>query len=58
MFTLPVTDTESACAELTRRGVTLLDGPIDRPWGQRTAAVADPAGNVCEIAADVRPPDG
>ena len=56
MFTLPVEDTDAACAELTRRGVTLLNGPIDRPWGQRTAAIADPAGNVWEIAADVRRP--
>jgi uncharacterized glyoxalase superfamily protein PhnB len=30
--------------------VALLNGPIDRPWGRRTAAFADPAGNVWEIA--------
>jgi lactoylglutathione lyase len=55
MFTLPVEDTDAACAELTRRGVTLLNGPIDRPWGQRTAAFTDPAGIVWELAAAVRP---
>ena len=56
MFTLPVEDTDAACAELTRRGGTLLNGPIDRPWGLRTAAFADPAGTVWEIAAAVQAP--
>jgi uncharacterized glyoxalase superfamily protein PhnB len=54
-FTIPVDDTDAACAELVRRGVTLLNGPMDRPWGQRTAAFADPAGTIWEVAADVRP---
>jgi len=31
-------------------GVTLLNGPVDRPWGRRTAAFADPSGNVWEVA--------
>jgi uncharacterized glyoxalase superfamily protein PhnB len=30
--------------------VKLLNGPMDRPWGIRTAAFADPAGHVWEIA--------
>jgi uncharacterized glyoxalase superfamily protein PhnB len=38
------------CADLTSRGVKLLNGPMDRPWGIRTAAFADPAGHVWEIA--------
>ena len=49
-FTLSVDDVDATCAELERRGVTLLNGPIDRPWGIRTAAFRDPAGNVWEIA--------
>ena len=32
------------------RGATLLNGPIDRPWGIRTAAFRDPAGHVWELA--------
>lgn len=32
------------------RGVELLNGPMDREWGVRTACFADPAGNVWEIA--------
>ncbi|HEX5014133.1 MAG TPA: VOC family protein [Candidatus Limnocylindrales bacterium] len=50
-FTINVEDVDATCAELARRGVALLNGPIDRPWGVRTAAFKDPAGNVWEIAA-------
>ena len=49
-LTIGVDDTDAACAELARRGVELLNGPIDRPWGLRTAAFADPDGHVWEIA--------
>jgi len=49
-LTIPVDDVDAVAAELERRGVTLLNGPIDRPWGVRTAAFADPAGHVWEIA--------
>jgi lactoylglutathione lyase len=31
-------------------GVQLLNGPIDRPWGVRTASFKDPAGHIWEIA--------
>ena len=49
-FTLGVEDVDATCEELARRGVTLLRGPIDRPWGVRTASFRDPGGHVCEIA--------
>jgi catechol 2,3-dioxygenase-like lactoylglutathione lyase family enzyme len=49
-FTLAVDDVDAMCAELERRGVTLLNGPIDRPWGIRTASFKDPAGHIWEIA--------
>jgi catechol 2,3-dioxygenase-like lactoylglutathione lyase family enzyme len=48
-------DTDAVCAELARRGVELLNGPIDRPWGVRTAAFADPDGHVWEVAAKIAP---
>lgn len=51
LFTITVADVDEASAELQRRGATLLNGPINRPWGVRTAAFADPAGNAWEIAA-------
>lgn len=49
VYTLLVDDVDAKCAELTARGVTLLSGPIDRPWGIRTASFADPAGHIWEI---------
>lgn len=50
LYTIRVDNADAAHAELTARGATFLNGPIDRPWGRRTAAFADPAGNVWEIA--------
>ncbi|MEU6389579.1 VOC family protein [Streptomyces sp. NPDC046939] len=50
LFTIEVEDADAVCAELAERGVRLLNGPVDRPWGRRTAAFADPAGQVWEIA--------
>lgn len=49
-LTVPVDDVDAVCAELVRRGVTLLNGPMDRPWGVRTASFADPGGHIWEIA--------
>jgi catechol 2,3-dioxygenase-like lactoylglutathione lyase family enzyme len=49
-FTLGVDDVDAMCAELARRGVELLNGPMDRPWGIRTASFCDPAGHIWEIA--------
>ncbi|MET4094302.1 VOC family protein [Arthrobacter sp. UYCu712] len=50
-FTIEVDDVDATCAELAGRGVELLNGPIDRPWGIRTASFRDPAGHIWEIAA-------
>ena len=50
-----VDDADATCAELVRRGVTLLNGPVDRPWGKRTAAFADPSGALWEVAQDIPP---
>src|SRR6476620_6323357 len=49
-FTIEVDDVDAMCAELASRGVQLLNGPIDRPWGVRTASFKDPAGHIWEIA--------
>jgi lactoylglutathione lyase len=49
-FTIDVDDVDAMCAELARRGVTLLNGPMDRPWGVRTASFVDPGGHIWEIA--------
>jgi lactoylglutathione lyase len=49
-FTIPVLDVDAACAELEARGVVLLNGPMDRPWGIRTASFTDPSGHIWEFA--------
>jgi catechol 2,3-dioxygenase-like lactoylglutathione lyase family enzyme len=49
-FTIQVDNVDEACEELKKRGVTLLNGPMDRPWGIRTASFTDPDGHIWEIA--------
>ncbi|HYH93104.1 MAG TPA: VOC family protein [Candidatus Saccharimonadales bacterium] len=49
-FTIDVDDVDATCALLAERGVELLNGPMDRPWGIRTATFRDPAGAIWEIA--------
>ncbi len=49
-LTIKVDDVDAICAELAARGVELLNGPLDRPWGVRTASFSDPGGHVWEIA--------
>jgi len=49
-LTIRVTDVDALCAQLTGRGVEMLNGPMDRPWGIRTASFRDPAGHVWELA--------
>ncbi|MCW2977962.1 MAG: hypothetical protein JWM06_3243 [Actinomycetia bacterium] len=49
-LTVWVDDADAACAELATRGVELLNGPMDREWGMRTASFTDPDGHVWEIA--------
>jgi catechol 2,3-dioxygenase-like lactoylglutathione lyase family enzyme len=45
-LTVWVEDADAVCAELAERGVTIVTGPLDRPWGMRTAAFLDPDGYV------------
>ena len=52
-LTVWVDDTDAVCAELGSRGVELLNGPINRDWGVRTAAFADPDGHIWEVAGKI-----
>ncbi|WNS41967.1 VOC family protein [Paenibacillus sp. MMS20-IR301] len=52
-FTIRVEDVDAVCNELSLRGVSLLNGPMNRPWGIRTASFADPAGHIWEIAQEL-----
>lgn len=49
-LTVQVHDVDAVCSELADRGVQLLNGPMGRPWGIRTASFQDPAGHIWEIA--------
>lgn len=53
LYTVNVQDADAVCAELRTLGIDLINGPMDRPWGRRTAAFADPAGNVWEVAQEL-----
>jgi lactoylglutathione lyase len=44
----------ATCANtLIERGVNIISGPIDQPWGHRTLFFRDPDGNVIEIYAEI-----
>lgn len=49
-LTLGVADVDATCEQLRARGVDLVNGPLDRPWGVRTASFRDPGGHIWEIA--------
>ena len=49
-LTLEVDDVDRECERLRALGLSLLNGPMDRPWGVRTVSFRDPAGHVWELA--------
>jgi lactoylglutathione lyase len=49
-FTIWVDDADAVCSDMAERGVTLLNGPMNREWGMRTASFTDPDGHIWEIA--------
>ncbi len=50
VYTLRVSDVDAVVAELKSAGIELLNGPMDRPWGVRTASFQDPSGHTWELA--------
>jgi catechol 2,3-dioxygenase-like lactoylglutathione lyase family enzyme len=57
-LTVWVDDADAVSAELAKRGVELLNGPMDREWGVRTASFTDPDGHIWEIAQKLPEADG
>lgn len=53
LMTIRADDVDEACAKLRQSGIDLVNGPIDRPWGRRTAAFSDPCGHMWEIAQEI-----
>ena len=49
-----VDDVDREAERLRRAGVTVLSGPVDRPWQQRTFHLLDPDGHVVELAQELR----
>jgi catechol 2,3-dioxygenase-like lactoylglutathione lyase family enzyme len=52
-LTIWVDDADAVSAEVASRGVDLLSGPMNREWGMRTAAFADPDGHIWEVAQEL-----
>ncbi|MTV39384.1 VOC family protein [Duganella radicis] len=48
-----VADVDAVAAQLRQRGVTILQGPLDRPWGVRTLNFIDPAGHSWEVGQQI-----
>jgi lactoylglutathione lyase len=57
-LTIWVEDADAVSAELATRGVELLNGPLNREWGVRTASFTDPDGHIWEIAEKLPDADG
>jgi len=51
-----VDDVDAAYDELTVAGAEPVTAPETRPWGQRTAYVRDPDGNLIELVTQLRRP--
>ena len=48
-----VVDADTLCRELAERGISIVYGPVDRPWGVRSAAFVDPDGHVWQFSSDI-----
>lgn len=53
LFSIEVDDVDAMVADLQSRGVQILNGPMNRPWGIRTASFQDPAGYIWEIVGEI-----
>ena len=46
-------EVDTCAAVLAERGVKIIEGPTDQPFGHRTLFFRDPDGNVLEIYAEI-----
>lgn len=49
-----VDDVDTEAERLRKAGAEIRTGPTDRPWGERTLHLADPDGNIVELAQKTR----
>jgi catechol 2,3-dioxygenase-like lactoylglutathione lyase family enzyme len=54
-FRVAPSEVASCAAVLAERGVRIISGPTDQPFGHRTLFFRDPDGNVLEIYAEIEP---
>ena len=52
-FRVTPSEVNSCAAVLAERGVKIISGPTDQPFGHRTLFFRDPDGNVLEIYAEI-----
>jgi lactoylglutathione lyase len=52
-LTIKVDEVDGLCRQLAQHGVRILSGPMDRPWGIRTANFQDLGGHLWEVWADL-----
>jgi len=52
-LTVEVDDVDAKSSELADKGIALLNGPMNRAWGIRTASFTDPDGHIWEVAAKI-----
>jgi lactoylglutathione lyase len=57
-LTIWVDDADAVSQELATHGVELLNGPMNREWGVRTASFTDPDGHIWEIAQELPETEG
>jgi catechol 2,3-dioxygenase-like lactoylglutathione lyase family enzyme len=48
-----IEDADTLCRELAERGISIVYGPVNRPWGVRSAAFVDPDGHVWQFSSDI-----
>jgi catechol 2,3-dioxygenase-like lactoylglutathione lyase family enzyme len=48
-----VDDADAFCRQLSERGVSIVYGPVDRPWSRRNAAFVDLDGHVWQFGSDI-----
>ena len=49
-LTIQVEDVDLQATRLKELGISILNGPLDQPWGVRTLLFADPDGHLWELA--------
>jgi uncharacterized glyoxalase superfamily protein PhnB len=50
-----VDDVDRVAAELVAAGATVVEEPVDQPWGERTALLNDPFGTRLHLGAPISP---